>query len=311
MDTIASKCFALVSGILLSATAMIAQNRIDRVEPLSWWTGMKTELQLLVQGPGIGQAEVSMEGAPGVWVKAVHKADSPNYLFVDVEVEPVAKPGEYTLVFRKDGETLRYPYQIKARAEGSAERTSFTTADLIYLIMPDRFADGDPSIDSTPDTAEGVDRSQPGARHGGDIQGIIDHLDYIADLGATAIWNTPLLCDDDRRGSYHGYACSDYYHIDPRYGSNEKYRELVEKHGMLMDEGFDWEPGKEWFPFLQDQRMPEPSGPAVTIGEGMNEFKFIVEDTSADQRMQGRTSEPVKQLLHNLRYISCGRSGVD
>ena len=229
MDTVARKCLALVSGILLSVTTMIAQNRIDRVEPLSWWTGMKTQLQLLVQGPDIGRAEVAVEGAPGVWVKALHKADSPNYLFVDVEVEPVAKPGEYTLVFRKDGETLRYPYFIRERAAGSAERESFTTADLIYLIMPDRFANGDPSIDSTPDTAEGVDRSQPSARHGGDIQGIIDHLDYIADLGATAIWNTPLLCDDDRHGSYHGYACSDYYHIDPRYGSNEKYRELVQK----------------------------------------------------------------------------------
>ena len=160
MDTFAGKCLALVSGILLSATTMIAQNRIDRVEPLSWWTGMKTELQLLVGGPGIGQAEVSVEGAPGVWVKATHKADSPNYLFVDVQVEPSAQAGEYTLVFRKDGETLRYPYRIDERAAGSAERNSFTTADLIYLIMPDRFADGDPSIDNTPDTAEKANRSK-------------------------------------------------------------------------------------------------------------------------------------------------------
>ena len=223
------KSLALVAGILLSAMVITAQERIQRVEPLSWWTGMKTELQLLVNGPDIAGADVFVEGPQGVRVKAIHKADSPNYLFVDVQVAPDAQAGEYTLVFRKDGETFRYPYRIDERTAGSAQRESFTTADLIYLIVPDRFADGDPSIDSTEDTAEKADRSQPMGRHGGDIQGIIDHLDYIADLGATAIWNTPLLGDNARRGSYHGYACSDYYHIDPRYGTNEKYRELVQR----------------------------------------------------------------------------------
>ena len=220
---------SLAVGIIFSATSSMAQEKIQRVEPLSWWTGMKTELQLLVNGPSIGEADVTIEGAPGVWVKAVHKADSPNYLFVDVEVEPAAKPGTYTLVFKRGAETIRYPYQINARKEGSALRKSFTTADLIYLIVPDRFADGDPSIDSTDNTAEKANRSQPMGRHGGDIQGIIDHLDYIADLGATAIWSTPLLGDDARHGSYHGYACSDYYHIDPRYGTNELYCTLVQK----------------------------------------------------------------------------------
>ena len=223
------KSLALAAGILLSAAAMTAQERIQRVEPLSWWTGMKTELQLLVNGPDIAGADVSVEGPEGVRVKAIHKADSPNYLFVDVQVAPDAQAGEYTLVFRKDGETFRHPYRIDRRSAGSAQRESFTTADLIYLIVPDRFADGDPSIDATEDTAEKADRSQPMGRHGGDIQGIIDHLDYIADLGATAIWSTPLLGDNARRGSYHGYACSDYYHIDPRYGTNGKYRELVQK----------------------------------------------------------------------------------
>ena len=228
MDAIARKTLALVSGILFSATVMIAQNRIDRVEPLSWWTGMKTELQLLVQGPDIGRAEVSVEGTPGVWVKATHKADSPNYLFVDMQVEPAAKAGTYYLVFHKDGETLRYPYQIAERSSCEG-RESFTTKDLIYLIVPDRFANGNPSIDTVPEMGDPANRAEPNGRHGGDIQGIIDHLDYIADLGATAIWSTPLLVDNDRRVSYHGYACADYYHIDPRYGTNEKYRELVRK----------------------------------------------------------------------------------
>ena len=201
---------------------------IERVEPLSWWTGMKTPLQLMVNGEGIGAfGKVTVEGGKGLKVKAVHKADSPNYLFVDMEVAAKAKPGTYTLVFSNGAEELRYPYLIEARTPGSADRESFSTADLIYLIVPDRFANGDPENDSTSDTAEKADRGNPMGRHGGDIQGIIDHLDYIADLGATALWSTPLLGSDNRRGSYHGYACTDYYHIDPRYGSNELYREMV------------------------------------------------------------------------------------
>lgn len=203
------------------------EEQIAHVEPLSWWTGMKCPLQLLVNGEGISGYEVSIAGGKGVRVKDVHKADSPNYLFVDIGIADNAKPGTYWLVFTKDGESFRYAYEISARSEGSAERGSFTTADLIYLIMPDRFANGDPSNDNTDDTADKVDRSRAGSRHGGDIQGIIDHLDYIADLGATAIWCTPLLLDNDRRGSYHGYACADYYRIDPRFGDNETYRDFV------------------------------------------------------------------------------------
>ena len=225
----AKKCVALVCGILCSVTAMNAQKIIQHVEPLCWWTGMNTPLQLLVNGLDIGQAQVSLEGGEGVYIKALHKADSPNYLFIDLQIEPKARPGTYTLVFTKDGVTVRYPYQISAREKGSASRESYTTADLIYLIVPDRFADGDPSIDSTPDTAEKASREQPMGRHGGDIRGIRDHLDYMADLGVTALWSTPLLGDNARHGSYHGYACSDYYHIDPRYGTNQDYRELVQE----------------------------------------------------------------------------------
>ena len=151
-----------------------------------------------------------------------------------------AEPGTYYLVFSKDGESFKYPYEIAAREEGSAERRSFTTADMVYLIMPDRFANGDPSNDSTDDTVEKANRANGNGRHGGDIQGVIDHLDYISELGATYIWTTPFLEDNARRGSYHGYAASDYYHIDSRFGSNELYRTLVEKArekgiGIIMD----------------------------------------------------------------------------
>ena len=214
---------------------------------------MKTPLQLLVNGKDIALCDVRIEpdsalqsgplcpdGGCGVKVTAVHRADSPNYLFVDVDVAPDALPGTYRLVFTKDGESFRYPYEIARRAEDSALRGSFTTADMIYLIMPDRFANGDSSNDSTPDTAEKADRSGFFGRHGGDLQGIINHLDYISDLGATAIWCTPVLLDNEPAGSYHGYACSDYYRIDPRFGTNELYREFVDKahaHGLkvIMD----------------------------------------------------------------------------
>ena len=212
------------------------QDQVMRVEPPCWWAGMKTELQLLVQGPAISDYDVRIFG--DAEVTGVHKAESPNYLFVDVKV---GGPGTCWIVFVKDGQyAFKVPYEIGERREGSAERKSFSSADMIYLIMPDRFANGDPSNDNTPDTDDKVDRERLTGRHGGDIKGIIDHLDYIADLGATAIWNTPLLEDNEPRESYHGYACSDYYRIDPRFGDNALYCELVKQaHSrgikMIMD----------------------------------------------------------------------------
>ena len=192
-----------------SAVADASQAQVARVEPLSWWTGMKMPLQLLIKGQDISEYDVAIEGGRGVSVEKVHKADSPNYLFVDVKIAANARPGTYYIVFSKDGESFKYPYEIAAREAGSAERKSFTTADMIYLIMPDRFANGDASNDSTDDTAEDADRANGGGRHGGDIQGVIDHLDYISELGATYIWTTPFLEYNDPRGSYHGFAASE------------------------------------------------------------------------------------------------------
>ena len=220
--------------------------QINRVEPLSWWVGMKTDLQLMVQGPEISSYDVSISGK-GLKVTGVHKADSPDYLFVDVQVGPSACPGLCYLVFTRGEESFKYAYLLRERREGSADRESFTTADMIYLIMPDRFANADGTNESSfshivspyedgsdhpwsvPALPDLVDRKDPVARHGGDIQGMIDHLDYVADLGATAIWCTPLLLDNQARESYHGYACADYYHIDPRFGDNALYKTFVEE----------------------------------------------------------------------------------
>lgn len=216
--------------------------RVRRVEPPCWWIGMHTPLQLLVQGDGIGACTVESEQGPeGVRVCGVHRADSPNYLFVDVEFAPEACAGTLYLLFTAPGgEAFRIPYEISPRAEGSRERGSFSAADLIYLVMPDRFANGNPSNDSTDDTTEKAERRSFFGRHGGDIQGLADHLDYIAELGATVVWPTPMLLDDEPEDSYHGYACADYYRIDPRFGTNEQYRELAgacHAHGLkiIMD----------------------------------------------------------------------------
>lgn len=228
--------------ILLSALLMcvgVQAQKIERAEPLNWWVGMNTPLQVMFHGEGIGQAGVRVL-EKGLKVTAVHKADSPNYLFVDVSVDGKAKPGDYTFEFTIDKKKFTYTYNIGARREGSRERASYTSADMVYLIMPDRFANGDVSNDNTDDTAEKVNRENFHGRHGGDIQGVIDHLDYIASVGVTALWSTPMTLDDEPRGSYHGYACADYYKIDPRFGSNDLYREMTAKaheHGIkiIMD----------------------------------------------------------------------------
>ena len=176
-----------------ASVADATAEQVTRVEPLSWWTGMKMPLQLLIQGDDVSEYEVAIEGGKGVEVEKVSRADSPNYVFVDVKIASNAKPGTYYIVFSKDGQSFKYPYEIAARREGSAERTSFTTADMIYLIMPDRFANGDPSNDSVEGMPDKAARELPFGRHGGDIQGIINNLDYISELGATAVWCTPLL----------------------------------------------------------------------------------------------------------------------
>lgn len=222
-------CMALAAFSANAKPADATIDQVKRVEPLSWWVGMKNDLQVMIQGAQISTFDISIEGGKGVSITKVNKADNPDFVFVDVAVAADAQPGTYYFVFKKGSQAFRQAYQIEARKAGSADRKSFTTSDMIYLIVPDRFANGDTSNDVHPAVTEGVSRRSPMGRHGGDLQGIIDHLDYIADLGATAIWNTPLLEDNAPRGSYHGYACSDYYHIDPRYGSNELYRTFVEK----------------------------------------------------------------------------------
>ena len=239
--------FFFLAALLLSAQMAFSALKIEQVEPLCWWTEMRTPLTVMFHGQDLKDAEVSVQQVIGGKVvrgecnglvpRSQHNAESPNYLFVDFGV---FQPGTYRITLKKGNKKATYDYLIGTRRKGSRERKSFTAADVVYLIMSDRFVDGDESNNSTPDTREKADKKNPNGRFGGDIQGIINSLDHIEKLGCTAIWPTPMLGDDEEAWSYHGYACSDYYHIDPRYGSNSLYAQMVQeahKKGLkiLMD----------------------------------------------------------------------------
>lgn len=205
-----------------------ADVELKKVEPPSWWVGMKSGfLQLLVYGDNIALAEPGIS-YQGVKILKVHRASNPNYLFIDLQISAQAEAGNVPIVFSVDGKRVAvHHYALYERRPGSAERAGFTPADVIYLLMPDRFSNGDPSNDNIPGMLQEANRTDPNGRHGGDIKGIMDNLDYIRDLGMTAIWPNPLLENNMPAYSYHGYAITDFYNVDPRFGTNDDYMQLV------------------------------------------------------------------------------------
>ena len=218
---------------LALALAMLAQVNclaleIERIEPPNWWVGMKDQrLQLLVHGPGIAALTPALN-YPGVKLQRASQVDNPNYLFLDLQISKAAKPGEMVLRLNAAGKTvLTRNYPLLARAPGSAQRQGFGPKDAIYLIVPDRFANGDSANDNQAGMGDGMLRSNVNGRHGGDLAGMAGHLDYIEAMGFTQIWSTPLLENRQRQYSYHGYSPTDLYRIDPRFGSNEEYRRFV------------------------------------------------------------------------------------
>jgi glycosidase len=254
---------------------------LKRVEPPFWWTGFKNpELQVLVYGKNIGKTDPSVF-APGIELKLVHVMDNPNYLFLDIIISKNAEPGSFPIAFYKDGKKVtEYLFELRGREEGSAARKGFDASDVIYLIMPDRFSNGDPANDNREGFLEKTDRSNPNGRHGGDIKGILNHLDYIKDLGATAIWINPLLENNMLKYSYHGYSTTDYYKTDPRFGSNDDYLTLsyyIHQNGMklIMDMVFNhcglnhwWmtdPPAKDWF--NQSPEFTRTSYRAATVSD--------------------------------------------
>ena len=207
-----------------SATAETIQ-----IEPPFWWSGMKNpELQLMVYGTNISGYSPEID-YPGIRITRTVTLDNPNYLLLYLDLAGT-KPGNFNITFRRGEASIFYPYELKKRKKNASAVKGFDSSDVIYLIMPDRFAKGNPGDDAIPmRTPYKVDRKDPGARHGGDLAGIESHLDYIEDLGVTALWLTPVLENDMEGHSYHGYAITDFYKVDARFGTNDDYLRLIKK----------------------------------------------------------------------------------
>jgi glycosidase len=212
--------------LLLFFMSLTINAQIDKIEPPFWFAGMHNpEVQIMFYGKDIAQYQVAT--ANSVAITNVKRTENPNYLFVTINTKNISATTIDFLFKRNDKVAFTQKYILKQRREKSAQRKGFDASDMIYLIMPDRFANGNPKNDSNEATVEKLNRDLPGGRHGGDIEGIIKNLDYISSLGATAIWSTPLCEDNDKAFSYHTYAQSDVYKIDPRYGTNEDYVRLA------------------------------------------------------------------------------------
>ena len=224
----------ILTALLLGTTlTMNAAVKIDRIEPTDWYVGLKdASLQLMVYGKDIKTADVTTD-YPGVKIDSLVRLDSPNYLLVYMNIKD-AQPGTMTLLFQQGKQKKKVNYTLKAREKKGEERYGFSNADVLYMLMPDRFASGRTDNDQI----KGMrpyknDRTQPSLRHGGDLEGIRQHLDYFKELGVTALWFTPVLENDSpdhgTQSTYHGYATTNYYRVDPRFGSNEEYRQLCDE----------------------------------------------------------------------------------
>ena len=224
----------IITAVMLGATlTMSAANKIDRIEPTNWFVGMKNpQVQLMVYGKNIRSAEVSTD-YPGVRIDSLVRLDSPNYLLIYMNVKD-AKAGTMQLKFNGKGVKQTVPYTLNNRKMSGEQRVGFTNADVLYMLMPDRFASSGVDRSNIKGMkAYTINRKEPSLRHGGDINGIRQHLDYFKDLGVTALWFTPVLennlPDGGKSSSYHGYATTNYYRVDPRFGSNDDYIQLIEE----------------------------------------------------------------------------------
>ena len=260
-----------LTAILCAITASVsAKNAMPSIEPPFWWSGMNSpKLQLMVHGDNIRDAVPSIDYA-GVTIDSIARLDSKNYQFLYLNVSPQAQPGTMTIVFKNGKKSVKVPYELKKR--DGIMPDAFSSEDVLYLIMPDRFADGNSDNNTLKELnfPVSVDRNDPNARHGGDLKGIENNLDYIESLGVTAIWLNPVLENDMPGGAYHGYATTDYYRVDPRFGTNDEYRNLIaesHKRGIkvVMDMIFNHSgsshpwiddlPSKDWLNYPDGDKL--------------------------------------------------------
>lgn len=240
---------------------------VKQVAPQFWWAGMKNpELQILLYGNGIASSDVTLSGKD-ISIKEIVRQDNPNYLLLYLDLSE-AGPQHFDITLRQGKKSTVIPYELKERTRKGSDIQGFTSSDVLYLIMPDRFANGNPENDVVEGMLENkINREDLFARHGGDLKGVEDHLDYISDLGATAIWLNPIQENDMESGSYHGYAITDYYQIDRRFGTNADFKQLVDKAHqkdlkVVMDMIFNHcgsenylfkdKPSKDWFNFKSE-----------------------------------------------------------
>ena len=275
------KTWKILLFLLLLSSPMTAQNstaaqkkannrtatpNVTRIDPTNWFTDMQDPtLQLMVYGKDIKFADVTTD-YPNVKIDSLVRLDSPNYLLVYLNLKG-AKPGEVTLTFsNKNGKKTTKKFQLKAREMAGADRKGFDISDVLYMLMPDRFANGNPKNDVIKGMEDQLcDRNEPSLRHGGDLEGLRQHLDYFTDLGVTALWLTPVLendrpADGGKHSTYHGYATTDYYRVDPRFGTNEEYKALVDechKKGLKVVMDMIFNHCGDYHPWAKDTRIDE------------------------------------------------------
>lgn len=230
----------LITSLLLVMALSVAhaqQSPVKRMNPTNWWVGMKSpELQVLFYGDKLATHTLTLKPYKGVVLKKVHKVENPNYLFADLEIRPDARAGKLEFVFTSGKSTVTQTYEL--RPKNPYQPKGVSPADFVYLLMPDRFANGDPSNDKFADMADPLmDRTSPWLRHGGDLQGITNHLGYFTDLGVTALWLNPVIENDQpttdeggtKRSAYHGYGFTDHYSVDRRFGGNDAYKTMIDE----------------------------------------------------------------------------------
>ena len=275
------KTWKILLFLLLLSSPMTAQNstaaqkkannrtvtpNVTRIDPTNWFADMQDPtLQLMVYGKDIKFADVTTD-YPNVKIDSLVRLDSPNYLLVYLNLKGV-KPGEITLTFsNKNGKKTTKKFQLKAREMAGADRKGFDISDVLYMLMPDRFANGNPKNDVIKGMEDQLcDRNEPSLRHGGDLEGLRQHLDYFTDLGVTALWLTPVLendrpADGGKHSTYHGYATTDYYRVDPRFGTNEEYKALVDechKKGLKVVMDMIFNHCGDYHPWAKHTRIDE------------------------------------------------------